>query len=168
MTSPERPSGHKQKWDPKPLKNKLTVGPGSSRSMWPAGMRGCRPATAGDQVAVDLWNARGKDVGAISQLGCPATAVVPRVSVSGKPPMDHIRDSWCQNLQLLLRSSLTLFRGHQQIRILIVSVRTTDVCCTSVLDEAPHTATPAPVVCCVHSTSPNYNLIELILGPWPQ
>lgn len=37
-------------------------------------------------VAVDLWNARGKDVAATSQLGCPATAVVPRVSDSGNPP----------------------------------------------------------------------------------
>ncbi len=51
-------------------------------------MHGCCPAPAADQVAVDLWNARGKDVGASSQLGCPATAVVPRVSGSGKPPMD--------------------------------------------------------------------------------
>lgn len=47
------------------------------------GMHGC-----GHQVAVDLWNARGKDVAATSQLGCPATAVVPRVSGSGKPPMN--------------------------------------------------------------------------------
>lgn len=51
-------------------------------------MHGCCPTAAGDQVAVDLWNARGKDVGASSQLGCPAVAVVPRVSGSGKPPMD--------------------------------------------------------------------------------
>lgn len=42
-------------------------------------------------MAVDLWNARGEDVAAGSQLGCPATAVVPRVSGSGKPPVVHIR-----------------------------------------------------------------------------
>lgn len=53
---------------------------------WAVGMHGCCPAATGDQVVVDLWNARGKDVGTSSQLGCPATAVVPRVSGSGKPP----------------------------------------------------------------------------------
>lgn len=55
--------------------------------VWAAGMHGCCPAVAGDQVAVDLWNAPGKDVAATSQMGCPATAVVPRVSGSRKPPI---------------------------------------------------------------------------------
>lgn len=53
-------------------------------------------------LAADLWNARGKDVGASSQLGCPATAVVPRVSGSGKPPMVHVRGQVVPNLQPLL------------------------------------------------------------------
>lgn len=55
--------------------------------VWAAGMHGCCPAVAGDQVAVDLWNAPGRDVAATSQMGCPATAVVPRVSGSRKPPI---------------------------------------------------------------------------------
>lgn len=53
-------------------------------------------------LAAELWNARGKDVGASSQLGCPATAVVPRVSGSGKPPMVHVRGQVVPNLQPLL------------------------------------------------------------------
>lgn len=37
-------------------------------------------------MAVDLWNARGEDVGSSSQLGYPAITVFPRVSGSGKTP----------------------------------------------------------------------------------
>lgn len=69
--------------------------------VWPTVMRGCCLTATADQVAVDLWNARGKDVGASSQLGCPATAVVPRVSGSGKPPMVCIRGQLVPNLQPL-------------------------------------------------------------------
>lgn len=90
-----------QRCDQKPPKNKLTISPKSTHSL-ATGMHGCCPAAAGDLVAVDLWNAGGKDVGASSQLGCPATAVVPRVSGSGKPPLVHVRGQLVPNLQPLL------------------------------------------------------------------
>lgn len=78
--------------------------------VWAARMHGCFPPAAGDQVAADLWNARGKDVGTSSQLGCPATTVVPRVSGSGKPPTVHIRGQLVPDLQPLFPNLLSLWR----------------------------------------------------------
>lgn len=64
-----------------------------TRWVWVVGTQGCSHAVTEDQVVVGLWNARGKDVATTSQLGCPATAVVPRVSGSGKPPHGFAEDS---------------------------------------------------------------------------
>lgn len=64
-----------------------------TRWVWVVGTQGCSHAVTEDQVVVGLWNARGKDVATTSQLGCPPTAVVPRVSGSGKPPHGCAEDS---------------------------------------------------------------------------
>lgn len=45
---------------------------------------------------------RGEDVGAVVELGCPATAVVPRVLSYGKPPIVLIREQMQPNLLFIL------------------------------------------------------------------
>ncbi|KAK5896908.1 hypothetical protein CesoFtcFv8_010021 [Champsocephalus esox] len=81
-------------------------------------MHGSGPDGTGDQVAVDHWNASGEDVGSWSQLGCPASAGLPRLSGSGKPPMAHIGDSCCQTSGHCSpnRSSLLCVGGWQNVK----------------------------------------------------